>query len=142
MKFTIALKVVSMAAFFFWTTGIGPDLATGSEYIDVSAFKKTIRPRVLFDHDAHNETADLDECGSCHHVWEGGKQVEDESSEDQSCSDCHSLKPGSGNKISLVNAFHIQCRSCHFEGNKGPVLCGQCHRKIRRHDEKENNDSG
>ncbi len=97
--------------------------------MDTSAFEKNRRPAALFDHDDHNEKAELDDCWVCHHVWEDGKLVIDESSEDTPCSDCHGLTPQPDNDMALANAFHTQCRTCHFDKGKGPVLCGQCHRK-------------
>ena len=61
-------------------------------------------------------------------VDENGKLAEDESSEDQRCSDCHELAR-SGNKPVLMKAFHASCKGCHKEKKKGPVICGQCHVK-------------
>ena len=99
--------------------------------MDTSAFETLRRPPALFDHDDHNEKAGLEyDCGVCHHVWENGQLVEDETSEDSPCSECHGLTPGPENSMSLANAFHTQCRSCHIDTGKGPLLCGQCHKKI------------
>ncbi len=53
-------------------------------------FQKRQRPPAVFKHDYHNETAELEECNECHHIYENGEKQEDESSEDQLCSDCHS----------------------------------------------------
>ncbi|MDD9305046.1 MAG: cytochrome c3 family protein [Desulfobacter sp.] len=97
--------------------------------MDVSAFENPQRPAALFDHDTHNENAELEDCAICHHVWENGQVVEDESSEDSPCSECHGLVPGPENAMSLSNAFHTQCRTCHIDTGKGPLLCGQCHKK-------------
>ncbi len=99
------------------------------ERLDTSAFEKPRRPGAVFEHDDHNEMAELDDCAICHHVHEDGNLVADESSEDSSCSECHGLLPGPDNSVSLSNAFHKQCRDCHFDSGKGPVLCGQCHKK-------------
>jgi len=48
-----------------------------------SAFKHRQRPAAVFVHEQHNEKAELDECSVCHHVYEDGKKVDDESSEDK-----------------------------------------------------------
>jgi len=97
--------------------------------ISADAFINPRRPPVVFRHDAHNETAGIEECYICHHVYdESGKLVEDESSEDQSCSDCHELAR-SGNKPALMKAYHANCKGCHKQKEKGPVMCGQCHVK-------------
>ncbi|MCP4748920.1 MAG: cytochrome c3 family protein [Desulfobacteraceae bacterium] len=99
------------------------------EYLDNEAFEDPRRPAVPFSHDTHNQTAELDDCAQCHHVYdEDGQKIEDESSEDQACADCHGLdddeqKPG------LMKAYHLNCKTCHISSRKGPVACGQCHPK-------------
>lgn len=98
--------------------------------IDNSAFTNPQRPAAVFDHDVHNEMAELeDDCAVCHHVYDGKTVVDGESSEDSSCSECHSLTKTDDNSVALRAAYHKRCKSCHFEKNKGPVLCGQCHKK-------------
>jgi hypothetical protein len=99
--------------------------------VSAEAFDTLRRPVAVFDHDEHNYAAEIDDCAICHHVWEDGKRVADESSEDMPCADCHTVKAGADNPVSLVNAYHTQCRSCHIEQGKGPLLCGQCHKKER-----------
>ena len=85
------------------------------------------RSPAVFRHDEHNELAGIDSCSACHHVYDdNGKLIEDESSEDQRCSDCHELAL-SGSKPALMKAFHINCKSCHKARKKGPLMCGQCH---------------
>ena len=98
--------------------------------IDNTIFENPQRTQALFDHDSHNEKAELEEdCSICHHVYEDGKLVSDESSEDSMCSECHLLKASSENPVPIRMAFHKRCKECHFELNKGPVLCGECHIK-------------
>jgi hypothetical protein len=96
------------------------------EVVDDSGFVKRQRPPAIFQHDAHNEKAQIDECNECHHVYEDGKKLEDESSEDESCSDCHE-KSDSGNQPGLRKAFHFNCKGCHLAKKQGPVMCGTCH---------------
>ncbi|THB75338.1 MAG: acidic cytochrome c TcmA [Desulfobacteraceae bacterium] len=97
--------------------------------MDTSAFENTQRPASVFDHDIHNEMAGLeDDCAICHHVYDGKTLVEGESSEDSYCADCHSLSKTAENDVPLRAAYHKRCKSCHFETNKGPVLCGECHK--------------
>ncbi len=96
--------------------------------VDNSVFDTPQRTPSVFAHDEHNETAGIDDCAACHHVYEDGELVEDESSEDQSCSDCHGLE-GDGRQPSLIKAFHANCKGCHQEQTKGPILCGECHIK-------------
>jgi hypothetical protein len=96
------------------------------EMIDDGGFTKKQRSPVVFRHDEHNELAELEDCIECHHVYEDGKKLEDESSEDLSCSECHE-ENSSGEQPGLRKAFHMNCKGCHLENEKGPVMCGQCH---------------
>ena len=96
-------------------------------FIDTDVFENSQRPPALFNHDAHNELAEIEECNECHHIYdEDGNLQEDESSEDQTCADCHELA-AVGNKPALMKAFHTNCKGCHLDRRKGPVMCGQCH---------------
>ena len=127
-------KILIAVLIFIGLGGYAVAQGDGTEEnrMDTSAFETLRRPPALFDHDGHNEKAGLeDDCGVCHHVWENGRLVEDETSEDSPCSECHGLTPGPDNSMSLSNAFHTQCRSCHIDTGKGPLLCGQCHKKMK-----------
>jgi Class III cytochrome C family len=97
--------------------------------VSPDAFTIPQRPAAVFPHDAHNEKAKIDSCNQCHHVYEDGKLAEDESSEDRRCSDCHGLADA-GRQPGLMKAFHLNCKGCHQEQKKGPVMCGECH--VRR----------
>ena len=97
------------------------------QFIDNSIFKTPTRPPAAFEHDAHNEAADIQECNVCHHVYEDGVFMEDESSEDQSCSDCHENEPAARIQP-LMKKFHQNCKGCHLEKKAGPVMCGECHK--------------
>ena len=100
------------------------------KFVNADAFKNPQRPPAVFSHDEHNESAEIEECSECHHVYDdNGKLVEDESSEDQRCSDCHELK-AVGRKLALMKAFHTNCKGCHKQEKNGPLMCGQCH--VRR----------
>jgi len=59
--------------------------------IDNSVFPDSRRTAAIFNHEEHNEAAEIDECNECHHVYEEGVKLEDESSEDMLCSECHLL---------------------------------------------------
>jgi len=98
------------------------------EVIDDGGFAVKQRPPVVFAHDEHNELAGIEQCNECHHVYEDGKKLEDESSEDLSCSECHEEK-ASGRMPGLRKAFHMNCKGCHSKHQKGPLMCGQCHIK-------------
>ena len=96
------------------------------EVIKNDGFSKRQRPPAVFKHDEHNENAEIEECNECHHIYEGGERLEDESSEDQSCADCHS-ENGSDDAPRLIKAFHLNCKGCHQTAKKGPIMCGECH---------------
>lgn len=98
------------------------------EFVDNEAFADPQRTPSVFNHEAHNETAEIYDCNECHHVYEDGERLADESSEDQMCSECHELD-ASGRTPGLMNAFHLNCKGCHVSQKKGPVMCGECHRK-------------
>ena len=129
------IKILMIALILFACSGISmvctsrADAKNDTVRMDTSAFERTRRPAAVFDHDAHNEAAQIDDCAACHHVYKDGKLVPDESSEDTPCSDCHGLVAGPDNPVPLVNAFHLQCRSCHVKKGKGPLLCAECHQK-------------
>jgi len=120
--FIFAIVVVS--SFLFGSAYSQEDMT----FVDNSVFTKPERTPSIFRHDEHNEKAGVEECNTCHHVYENGKLMEDESSEDQQCSDCHEKK-ASGNKLALMKAYHTNCKECHMKQKKGPVMCGECHQK-------------
>jgi hypothetical protein len=97
------------------------------EEVSNEYFPAPQRSTVLFEHDNHNETAEIEDCDLCHHLYdEDGNLVEDESSEDQMCADCHELDD-KGKQPGLRKAFHQNCKGCHMTEQKGPVMCGECH---------------
>lgn len=85
------------------------------------------RPISQFDHDTHNEVADLEEaCALCHHRFdENGEIMPDESSEEMACRECHSSEETGCPKTEA--AFHNRCKGCHLAIQQGPIACGQCH---------------
>lgn len=99
--------------------------------IDEATFNEKRRPFVCFIHDEHNEKAGLEEdCALCHHTYEEGKLVEDESSEDMACSECHA-KENDPKQFELTATYHKRCRGCHLEKKEGPITCGACHKKAK-----------
>jgi hypothetical protein len=102
------------------------------------------RPPVAFTHESHMGNY---ECLQCHHRYENGQNVmsEDELTDIEpestitldinlnddasaiKCASCHNNKTVT--KIKSREAFHKQCIGCHEKESKGPVLCGECHKK-------------
>ena len=101
------------------------------ETVNDSAFEKQTRPAVAFFHDEHNEKAAIEECNVCHHMFEDGKWLDDDDSIGMECSECHYSKTHDS-VADLIRVYHLQCGGCHLEQKAGPVLCGECHRRIRR----------
>ena len=118
------LTLISISVFMFVSAYSQDEM----EFVDNSVFENPERVSSVFLHDEHNEKAELEECNECHHIYEDEKLVEDESSEDQKCSECHEMK-ASGNMPALMKAYHTNCKGCHLEEKKGPIMCGECHIK-------------
>ena len=124
--FLILILFVIVSLFFYAAAYCQEDM----RFVDADAFDRPRRPAAVFNHDEHNEMAEIEACYECHHVYdEEGQLVEDESSEDQACAECHELE-ASGRKLSLMKAYHTNCKGCHKKKGNGPVMCGQCH--VRR----------
>jgi len=139
---------------FFAVSGISVSFAQPENILlnhDAGCFRNETndekqRSAVMFPHELHMEQF---ECLECHHVYEDGENVLDDSdleegNTDISCCSCHN----SGTKIDLEYAFHNLCMSCHNEnrkkfwvprkgiqwkafmpvkGQSAPTLCGECH---------------
>ena len=121
-------KIIILMVSVFMFFGFILNLHSQEDMVVVSneCFDNPQRPSSVFEHDAHNEMAQIEECNACHHVYKDGKLLEDESSEDQQCSECHELQD-SGTKPGLMKAYHANCKGCHMEKKAGPVMCGECH---------------
>lgn len=121
-------RFIGLMALILMTSAFYAYSQENAASLDNTHFDRPQRPAAVFDHDDHNEKAGLEEdCSVCHHVYDGKEQIKDESSEDSPCSDCHALTATTENSVPLRTAFHQRCRACHFESDKGPVLCGECH---------------
>jgi hypothetical protein len=120
---TVAVTVLSVLMLIIASAYSQEDM----EAVSNDAFENPQRPSATFFHDAHNEAAGLDDCAECHHVYDdSGAKSEDESSEDQACSDCHGATD-EASKPGLMKAYHFNCKGCHLSEKKGPILCAECH---------------
>lgn len=124
-KSAITIIAAVVTSLFVFVTAYSQEDMT---VVDNSVFENPQREPSAFRHDEHNEAAEVEECNECHHIYEDGKKLEDESSEDQRCSECHELS-ASGNPPALTKAFHTNCKGCHLQQKKGPIMCGECHLK-------------
>ena len=93
--------------------------------------EKKGRPVVTFPHSQHIEA--VSDCKVCHHIYQNGKNVLDESqlvpgNPEIRCLKCH----GERLHLPLQQAFHDQCIGCHVrhkheKKRTGPRYCGACH---------------
>lgn len=125
----ITILGIAMIATILCIVGMTGYSQEDIKMVQDGAFGKRMRPAVVFHHDSHNETAKIDDCTICHHVYRDGKKVDGESSEGMACSECHELKDKK-NPIPLAIVYHNRCKGCHLEKKQGPVVCGGCHVKI------------
>jgi len=89
------------------------------------------RASVVFDHNLH---MGLYACLDCHHDFQNGANVLDESAleednPDLQCGACHHADAS----LDRQKAFHRLCMGCHIQvrkagGARGPEMCGNCHR--------------
>lgn len=117
----VAVGVLSWAA--------APLAQEDMQTVPNDAFTSPQRPPAVFVHDRHNEAAGIDVCNQCHHVYQDGQLVADESSEDYRCSDCHAEAEPDDGMPALMDAFHGNCKQCHVEKGQGPIMCGECHQR-------------
>ncbi len=120
--YCIRLVLMTVLAFTAGSAWAQEDMTA----VEDSAFEKRIRPPAVFHHDAHNEAAGIEDCATCHHVYEDGVLQEYESSEDMECSACHG-RENDARQCDLVVVFHKQCKGCHLARQQGPVTCSECH---------------
>ncbi len=154
INFNLSIAFVIALVVFFTVFNISVTFAQSDDILlnhDITCFQKKIngnkeRPAVMFTHESHMEQF---ECLECHHKYEDGENVLDESdleedNPDIACCTCHNSKT----KIDLEDAFHNLCISCHNDHTKkfwiprkgiqwkafvsvdeqqGPTLCGECH---------------
>jgi hypothetical protein len=125
-KSALVSVVMAAAVFLVLVTAYSQEDMT---HVDNGVYDDPQRTPSVFNHEAHNEAAQIDDCSECHHVYgDDGTKLEDESSEDLLCSDCHGFED-EGRMPGLTKAFHANCKGCHQKEKKGPVMCGECHVK-------------
>jgi len=101
-----------------------PESATIDDCVDKKA-------AVEFPHAAHFE---LTECTTCHHTAEGLTAESVGGMEVATCGTCHTTPeeattPECSQMSLKKNPFHINCVTCHKEGEAGPTKCDDCHPK-------------
>jgi hypothetical protein len=124
LKISIPIVIIILALLGFSSLDKGKTIT----FLDNDNFNNPQEPPSAFDHDFHDLDLDI-KCEECHHVYENGILVKDKSSEDKRCVECHPLKADEEYKIPLLQAFHTNCEGCHDKEEKGPVMCGECHRR-------------
>lgn len=87
-------------------------------------------------HARHVAAAD-DRCENCHHVWdETVRRLRYEEGAEEACRNCHGERDVE-RTLSLANASHVSCISCHLERaggpeDQGPIRCRGCHAAERQ----------
>ena len=109
-------KFLLLAVLVFSFTAIVHANNKGDETIKLEASRGT----VTFKHWAHQGVEGIT-CKTCHHTLASATAMPD-----KSCSDCHTAQKD-GNRPSLKNAMHTNCKGCHKDNNKGPTRCNDCH---------------
>ena len=92
------------------------------------------RAAMRFDYSLHarHTLASKDTCENCHHIFdEAAEKLRYEKGAEEGCSACHGAVDQE-RKLSLANASHQACVSCHLERirlgeESGPTLCVGCH---------------
>ena len=125
MKRTLPILILAVLVFVAAQVVVAQESMTK---LAPEAFGTLTRPAAVFNHDKHNEKAKLEECVACHHGGADGKQDKSASTEGTPCAECHKMKPA-GKATGLQRAYHKQCIDCHRAKGKGPVACGQCHKR-------------
>ena len=124
LKISIPVVVIIAAILGFSSLNKGKSIT----FLDNASFENPQESPSVFDHDIHWIDLEI-ECDECHHVYEEGVLVKDKSSDDKRCSECHPLKADREHKTPLLEAFHSNCEGCHRKEGKGPVMCGECHKR-------------
>jgi len=124
---TIGARVLMITIALLLVLAISPLWAQPDKIV----LKGKTRPDVTLLHNRHVEAALS--CKDCHHIYENGKNILDESKLEEGnkevrCLNCHAGKSG----LNLEQAFHKQCIGCHDKYQKdkkktGPQYCGGCH---------------
>ncbi|MFH1673842.1 MAG: acidic tetraheme cytochrome c3 TmcA [Pseudomonadota bacterium] len=124
----IALYIVAagLASLFILGTAYAQDEI---QWLEHGIFVGRERPAAAFSHALHSDDLGID-CLECHHIYENGENVWDDSAESD-CTACHKLE-AEGRKMPAVKAFHTNCQGCHKEEGKGPITCGECHPRKRQ----------
>ena len=124
LKISILFAVIIAAILGLSTLDDGKSIT----FLNNADFKNPQEPPSAFDHDFHDLDLEI-KCEECHHVYENGVLVKDKCSDDKRCIECHPLKANDEYKIPLIQAFHSGCQDCHKKEGKGPLMCGECHKR-------------
>jgi len=86
---------------------------------------------VPFKHNEHNAKAKITKCVTCHHEFtEGKRMMTGMVSTERRCSYCHQEQPAPADHTpALMTAYHKLCQDCHRAKGKGPLKCGECHKR-------------
>lgn len=120
-KIALYVVVAGLASLFIFGAAYAQDEI---QWLEHDIFVGRERPAAVFSHAVHADDLGID-CLECHHIYENGENVWDDS-EESDCTACHKLE-AEGKKMPAVKAFHANCQGCHKDEAKGPITCGECH---------------
>lgn len=114
-----------------WGTS-GPTEPPAESWLSLNKPRRE-KPPVWFSHRRHAKPAIA--CETCHHEYEGKRNLWREGQPVAKCQSCHLLTPQKG-ILDAENAFHRQCKGCHLDRRKqrlpaGPIQCEGCHNPAR-----------
>jgi hypothetical protein len=129
----IAIMIAFAAAMMMGSGAIAQTTKSGdvkdTMELKDSLFKKPKKSAVKFTHKQHSVDLKI-KCTECHHVIKDGKNVWKDGDKVAMCATCHkSPTKNDGKMLSLKNAFHKNCTTCHKKMKKGPKKCNDCHPK-------------
>ncbi len=124
LKISILVAVIIAVILGFSTLDDGKSIT----FLENASFENPQEPVSAFNHDFHDMDLDIN-CEECHHVYENGVLIKGKSSDKKRCIECHPLEATDEYKVPLLEAFHSGCQDCHIKEKKGPVMCGECHKR-------------
>lgn len=133
-KRTFRLLLVGFTGLIFLTAGASMAVEVPDDVkIENKGYKKDRKGPVNLSHKAHTEDYAA-ACTDCHHDYQDGKNVWQESDPVKKCAECHDPQEKQEKAYKLRNAYHRNCKICHRdkvkagESEDAPYRkCTACH---------------
>ena len=107
--------------------------------INNPGYPKDTKGPVTFPHSDHSQKYHFKySCGTCHHVFQDGRNIWTDQDPVQGCVECHPYEQTEGQARSLLKAYHGSCRECHMSMIYQDIARGVPYQKCERcHQEKK-----